>query len=402
MLRSLILISMLLLVMLPTHVGAQSEIVVGTTVSLSGPYQSASASQYAGLQLWRDLVNAEGGILIGGTRYPVRLAVYDDASDPARIPALYERLIHHDNANFLMSSYSSAIGLAAAAVADEHDMIIILPGSGADEIFSNGYKAVYQIYTPSSRYLTPALEVLANRSPGARVALVYENDPFAVNAIIRAREFAREIGLSVVFDRAYPAAETDFRDLVRDLKTALPDAVIGGGHLYDGIALTKELAAADLRIQFLALLSAPSFPEFSEIGQGAIGAIYPSQWEPEVEYRPTFGPTPAEFVRAYEEQFGATPDYYAASGFNAGLVLQHALEQAGTLDPDAVHRALDETDIVTFYGEVSFAAEPERHGMQVGHDMLLVQLQVDSDGSIVKEIVWPEAAKSADLLFPKP
>ena len=64
-----------------------------------------------------------------------------------------------------MSSYSSAIGLAAAAVADEHDMIVILPEPAPMRSSSNGYKAVYQIYTPSSRYLTPALEVLANRSP---------------------------------------------------------------------------------------------------------------------------------------------------------------------------------------------------------------------------------------------
>ena len=381
---------------------AADEIVIGTTVSLSGSYESASASQFAGLALWRDLVNAEGGVLVGGERHPVRLVYYDDASDPGNIPFLYERLIHHDDARFLMSSYSSAIGLAAAAVAAEHDKIIILPGSGADEIFANGYESVYQIYSPSSRYFLPALEVLAWRSPGAKIAFVYEDDPFAVNAIIRAREFARELGLEVVFDRAYPAATTEFGDLVRELEAIGPVAVIGGGHLYDGIALAKALAASDADVPFLALLSAPSFPEFAAIGGGALGAIYPSQWEPGVEYQPTFGPTPAEFVRVYEERYGTIPDYYAASGFAAGLALQHALEQAGTLDQDAVHRALDETDIVTFYGRLRFETSPEGHGMQVGHEMLLVQLQSGPDGPIVKEIVWPNDAKSSELIYPKP
>jgi len=301
-----------------------------------------------------------------------------------------------------MSAYSSAIGLAAAAVAEEHGKIIILPGSGADEIFANGYESVYQIYAPSSRYFLPALEVLALRSPGARVAFVYEDDPFAVNAIVRAREFARGVGLEVVFDKAYPAAATEFGELVRELETLGPVAVIGGGHLYDGIALTKALAASGAQVRFLALLSAPSFPEFAAIGDGAVGAIYPSQWEPGVEYRPTFGPTPAEFVRVYEERYGSTPDYYAASGFNAGLVLQHALERAGALDDAAVHEALDATDIVTFYGRVRFETQPGGHGLQVGHEMLLVQLQRGPGGSLVKEVVWPDDAKSGDLLFPKP
>lgn len=380
-----------------------AEVVIGTTISLSGPYESASASQFSGVELWRDLVNSSGGIMIGGTPHAVRLVTYDDASDPANIPALYERLIHDDSVDFLMSSYSSAIGLAAAAAADEHGMIVILPGSGADEIFSKGYKSVYQIYTPSSKYFLPALEVLAERAPDTRVAFVFEDDPFAVNAIVRAREFARELGLAVVFDRSYPAAETEFGDLVRDLKAQGPVAVIGGGHLRDGIALTKALAEADAQVSFLALLSAPSFPEFAEeAGAGAVGAIYPSQWEPGVEYAPTYGPTPAEFVQAFKERHGASPDYYAASGFNAGLVLQYALERAGTLDLDAVRRALDETDIVTFYGKVRFANGNGLHGLQIGHDMLLVQLQASPGGTIVKEVVWPNTAKTRDLVYPKP
>ena len=46
---------------------------------------------------------------------------------------------------------------------------------------------------------------------------------------------------------------------------------------------------------------------------------------------------------------------------------------------------------------------PSRSGRhQVGHDMLLVQLQVGSDGTIVKEVVWPEAAKTSNLVYLKP
>ena len=397
----LLLLPALLTMALAAPAAAAGEIVVGTTVSLSGPYASASGAQFAGLQLWSELVNAGGGIPVGDTRYPVRLVTYDDASDPANIPLLYERLIHHDGAHFLMSSYSSSIGLAAAAVAEEHEKIIILPGSGADEIFMNGYARVYQIYTPSSRYFLPALQVLARQAPGARVAFVYEEDPFAVNAIVRARTFARELGLEIVFDRSYPAAATEFGGLVEELKALGPVAVIGGGHLYDGIALTKALAEAEAPVQFLALLSAPSFPEYAAIGAGAAGAIYPSQWEPGVEYTPGFGPSPAAFVQAYEARYGSVPDYYAASGFAAGLVLQHALERAGSLEPEAVHRALDETDVVTFYGALRFATEPLGHGMQVGHEMLLVQLQPGPDGTLVKEVVWPEAARTRELLYPK-
>ena len=381
---------------------ASGEVVIGGTVSRTGPNSTASVLQFTGLELWRDLVNAESGILIGGERYTVQIVSYDDGSDPARVPELYERLIHHDHADFLISSYSSAMGMASAAVAEEHDMIILLPGSAADEIFSQGFSRVYQITKPSSRYLVPALELLARHAPEVPVALVYEDDPFAVNAVEAARELARQFGLNIAFDRSYPAGATDLGGLVADLSALGPVAVVGGGHLQDGIALAEALAEAESPVPFLVLISAPSFPEFAEIGEGALGAMYPSQWEPGVDYRPTYGPTSAEFERAFEERYGSIPSYLAAAGFNTGLVLQYALEQAGTLDAEAVARALDETDIVTFYGNVRFDTGFERHGLQIGDGMVLVQLQAAPDGKIVKEVVWPRAVKTAELVFPKP
>jgi len=53
----------------------------------------------------------------------------------------------------------------------------------------------------------------------------------------------------------------------------------------------------------------------------------------------------------------------------------------------------------TFFGNDKFATDPKNHGLQVGHQMVLAQWQ-SKNGKLVKEIVWPDAARTAPMLYP--
>ncbi|MGH9519570.1 MAG: ABC transporter substrate-binding protein, partial [Terriglobales bacterium] len=139
----------------------------------------------------------------------------------------------------------------------------------------------------------------------------------------------------------------------------------------------------------------------AELGEGALGVTFPSQWEPQVSYKPDFGPTGADFVKAFKAKFNQVPDYHAASGYAVGLILQHAIEQAKSLDTKKVAAALNATDVTTFFGKTKFATDSGHHGLQVGHSMVLGQWQKEN-GKLVKQVVWPQAAQSAKMLYPIP
>jgi branched-chain amino acid transport system substrate-binding protein len=125
----------------------------------------------------------------------------------------------------------------------------------------------------------------------------------------------------------------------------------------------------------------------------------PSQWELQVSYKPQFGPTTQEFAKAFEAKFHHKADYHAASGYTAGVILQHAIEQAGSLDPEKVTDALNKTDVTTFFGHIKFATDPQHHGLQIAHEMVLAQWQ-KVNGGLGRQVVWPTAAKSANLIYP--
>jgi branched-chain amino acid transport system substrate-binding protein len=162
-------------------------------------------------------------------------------------------------------------------------------------------------------------------------------------------------------------------------------------------------------VKYLALLVAPPELDFAELGEAALGVVGPSQWEPQANYTEAaaqaaglewYGPGVGDFAGAYEAKYGEEPGYHAAGGYAAGLILQRAIEAAGSTDPEAVKAALDDMDLLTFYGHVKFDTTEEAHGLQAAHDMVYVQWQKDADGNLAKEVVWPVEGQSAEPLYP--
>ncbi|HIC87509.1 MAG TPA: branched-chain amino acid ABC transporter substrate-binding protein, partial [Aquificae bacterium] len=142
-------------------------IVIGYTESKTGKFATESREQSQGLKLWVEDVNKNGGIYVKslGKKLKVKLISYDDESSKDRVQQLYTRLITEDKADFLISPYSSGLTASAAVVSEQYGKILIATGAASDKIFKKGYELVYQIYTPASRYLKDAIDLLKEKHP---------------------------------------------------------------------------------------------------------------------------------------------------------------------------------------------------------------------------------------------
>ena len=283
-----------------------------------------------GFELWRDEVNAKGGIKAGGKSYNVKFVTYDDESQNTRVQQLYTRLIVQDKAQFLFSPYSS--GLVATAA--DHFRAVRQGDAHyrrrREKTYKLGNKNLFQIYSPAgNQYLAGALRALKQLNPNAKVAFVYEDDPFSKSVVAAARETAKKAGLSVVIDESYAGSTTDFSPIINKMIAAKADALLGGGHYADGATLARQLHEQKAGVKWVTLLVAPDSPKFAELGDAAVGISVPSQWEPQVTFKPDFGPTPAAFAKSFTDKYKIEPSYHAAGGYAAGLILQHAIEQTG-------------------------------------------------------------------------
>ena len=104
--------------------------------------------------------------------------------------------------------------------------------------------------------------------------------------------------------------------------------------------------------------------------------------------------------RGYGWSYGDKPTYHAAGGYAAGLVLQKAMLNAGSTDPDKVKAALEAMNIFTFYGGIQFDTSAAAHGLQISHEMVVAQWQYNDAGELAREVIWPADVATSSPLYP--
>jgi len=393
--------------------GEEKTVIIGFTTSQTGSYNVSSTRQVNGLRLWMDEVNNVGGIALSdGTMVKFDYRTYDDESNKDRVQELYTRLATEDNADFLISPYSSGLTAAAAVIAEQNGKIMITTGAADDAAYQQGYTLVFQAYTPASRYLTGAVDQLAYLDSSVKkVAFVYENTNFSTSVVEAAQAYAQDKGYDIVLYEGYDAETADFGPFINKIVDSGAEAILGGGHFQDGSTFARQIHEKGVAIKYFALLVAPPEPDFADLGDAALGIVGPSQWEPQAEFTPDsakeagltwFGALASDFVSAYQAAYNEEPSYHSMGGYAAGQILEKAIIDADSTDTAAVKAAMEKMDMLTAYGRIKFDTSAESHGLQIGHSMIYIQWQKDSSGNLVKQVVWPLEGKTADTLYPKP
>ena len=382
------------------------QIKVGLPISLTGKYDVLGTRNLQGARLWSEWVNKQGGIYVKeeGKKIPVKVIWYDTKSDKDTTIKLTEKLINEDKVHFLLGPYGSSLTLASAAITEKYGKLMFSHSGASDKIWSQGYRYVIGVLTPSSYYYKSTMELLASLTPKAkRVALITEDNPFNLSIRKGIKRWAKQLGFEVVFDEVYPTPPSDLSPILSKVKRLEPDAILASCHFKDGALLAKQAAELKVYTKFFALGSAPSTVEWwSAVGPaGAQYTIATSQWEPIDAPDPNkfsnwYGPkmTGKQFNEWYKKRWGKTTDFRGTQAFAAGLVLQWGIENAGSLNTDKVRKALNRMDIMTFYGKQKI--DPKT-GIQVGHGMVSAQWQ---DGK--KVVVGPPELAVGKIVYPRP
>ncbi len=392
--------------------GAPAELVIGFTSSLTGKYEVSSKRQVNGFTLWMDQVNEAGGLTLSdGTAVTFTYQTYDDESNAERVQELYTRLVTEDNADFMISPYSSGLTSAASIVAEQNGKILLTTGAADDSTYKTGNTSLFQLYTPASLYMSSTVDMLKELNPDAKIALVHESDKFSTGVAEGIRPYLEANGFEIVLEEGYASDTADFGPIVNKITGSGATVLLGGGHYNDGTALARALYDRNAGLELVYLLVAPADTKFPELGDAALGVVSSSQWELSATHTAEeasalgvdwYGPNGADFAAAYEAAFGDPPTYHAAGGYAAGIVLEKAILDADSTDTEAVKAALNAMNMMTFYGGIQFDTSEEAHGLQIAHKMVVAQWQKNDAGEFVLEIVAPAGVATADPIYPIP
>jgi branched-chain amino acid transport system substrate-binding protein len=365
-----------------TAAHAAKPIVVGASISETGPLAVDAAYHLKGIQVGVADANAHGGWL--GRK--LELKYYDDQSNPGTGVRLYTRLITEDKVDLLIGPYSSGISQAVAPLVNKYQFATPMPGASLPAIFQAPNKWAFQLLPPSTGYLDGILPL--TKSMGAhKVAILQAQLSFDLACGQARLEQAKALGMDVVYDTTYAMPPPDFSSIALAIKSAHPDVVVMCSYYPDAVGLAQALHRIGYAPRFLSQTIGPAEKQFgSALGPIADRIISNTSWWPSLK---THGN--AEFIARYKAMFHEEPDYHAAGTYAALQVLGAAVKATKSLDQTKIRNWLATHEVQTVQGTFKVDA----NGLSEKFGQYMFQIQGEK-----RVLIWPTAYAQGKVQVP--
>lgn len=370
----------------------RSEILIGVSVSLSGPFGGLGQEARAGMAYAVADINKAGGISVAeGAKLPVRLIAYDDKSEQTISVGNSERLITVDKVDFLLGHVATPLILANAGVAERYGVPYLTAGITDLEVHKGIlFKWTWVVFHRADLQVVPvASEIFNTIAPGVikKLALYRENTVLGENQEKYAVPVYRNAGWDVVL-LPYTAGSKDFTDLIVKTKQAGVSIIYGTPTPPDAIGMIRQMKELGYAPQMIVWPRGASVAQFRDaLGPDADYVADNIGWSPNVNY-----PGNRELSARYSKDTGRTAAAVLGPSYACAQVLYDAITRAGTLDRTKVKEAIQKTDLMTVNGRLTFPAQ--------GSPVVKIIINQWQKGKYVS--VWPLELADAKPIFPMP
>jgi branched-chain amino acid transport system substrate-binding protein len=374
---------------------AKADIKIGAPLALTGPLADEAKKQEVVWKMWLEKVNAAGGITVGGTKHKVQLVQYDYQSDGQRAAQLAEKLITDDKVDFLLAPFGSGHAKIVGTIATRYETPIIACAASSESVFDQNSGYLFGTLSPNVGLFGPMVKYFQEKMPQLkRVAVLGRDDVFPKATAQGISAAAKKAGLDVYYDQLYAVGTMDHSASLSAIKAGKPDWVYVTGYTQDLILARKQMQDLAVKAPIITMLAGPAYKEYIDgLGPLADGVTSSSWWHQATNYSGVgVWPTTDSFYKEFVAKEKTDPDYVHASCAATVVLLQNAIERAGSTDKKKVRDALAKTDIQTFYGPIKFSA----NGMNAPRDLPIIQVQ----NKAIK-VLAPSDIKNGDMTLIK-
>ncbi|WP_299750481.1 ABC transporter substrate-binding protein [uncultured Tateyamaria sp.] len=316
--------------------GAQADgVKVGMITTLSG----------GGAGLGIDV--RDGFLLAVKGNDDIELAIEDDQRKPDIAVQLADKMIQSEKVDVMTGIIWSNLAMAVVPAATAQGKFYLSPNAGPSALAGKGcHQNYFNVSWQNDAFSEAAGTALSGEA--GKVFLMAPNYPAGQDIMAGfKRTFRGEIAAEVYTK----LGQTDYAAEIAQMRASDADQIyffLPGGM---GISFMKQYAGSGVDKP----VSGPAF-SFDQgilgaIGDAAVGAKNTAHWSKDLDV-----PGNAEFVAAFEAEYGRLPSIYAAQGFDTGLLLASAAAKADVDDADAFRAALKEADFQSVRGKFSFGA----------------------------------------------
>jgi len=341
----------------------QPPLRIGFGMSLTGPLAGNGKAALIAMDIWKDDVNAKGGIL--GRK--VEFVYYDDQTSPSTVPSIYSKLLDVDKVDLVVSGYGTNVIAPAMPIMMQRNMCFMgLFGLNVNSKFN--YERYFQIMPsgpdPAIGWTQGYFDTAMGLNPKPKtIALVGADAEYPALALAGAREQVKKTGLQVVYDKTYPPNTVDYAPIVRAIQATNPDLVYVASYPPDSAGIIRAANEIGLKAQmFGGGMVGPQFASLkSQLGPLLNGIVNYESYAPDVASKfPSIEP----FLEKYQERAkkeGVDPLGFYLPPFAYAMmqVLEQAIKATGGVDQQKLADYIHRSDFITYVGRVRFGKNGE-------------------------------------------
>lgn len=323
-----------------------------------------------GMTLAVEEINAKGGVKVGNEMRPLKLEVLDTRDLEPSVPIsdallTVEKLILEKKADFIVGGPNrSEAALAAMDLIAQNKKVFISSTGFLSPKFEQAvagnpekYKYCFRVSGSSKTMVAEMMAVFdqLKKDYGFDKAAIMVQDVAHARAggdIMNTQ--LKNKGWKVMAPEIYPTGTMDYSTGLMKARKFGAQVIFIWTDMPEVSILLKQYV--DMKIPALAygFISTAEHPEYYKESNG--------KSEYTMVHMVNAANAPGQvteltdgFFKAYTQRWKVEPEGYGtSSSYQAIYTLVDAIQRAGTLDPDAVIKALEETDMTGVYGRVRF------------------------------------------------
>lgn len=314
------------------HVNAAVPIRIAAIFSQTGIAAGHNEPLISMVQLAVEDINQTGGIL----KRPIQLILLDNQSTPIGATMAAKQAVDMDVIAVIGAHWSSH-SLAMAPILQEAGIPMISPGSTNPEVTQIGNYIFRACFLDSFQGV--AMARFAREGLSAQTAVIIHNINEAYSLMLAEYfkdSFARSGG-KVLLDTGYRGKAVDFSSIIQKAKELQPDVVYLPGYTRDSGLFIKQAASMGLKTTFLGGDAWDEIEHFA--GADLEGSYQSAPWHPQAPF-----PKSQYLQTLYQRKFHKRIENMSAPlAYDAMHLLANAIEEAGSLDRDAIRNHLAAT-----------------------------------------------------------
>ena len=348
---------------MPGRAADVEPIKIGFGMAQTGGLAGGGKQAILAMEIWRDQINAKGGLL----GRPVKLIYYDDQSNPATVPGIYTKLLDIDKVDFIISGYGTAMAAPAMPTAMQRNKLFIslfALAVNSEFHYPKYFSMLPMGPDPKHAASDPFFKVAMAANPKPKtLALLAEDSEYPKNAAEGIHDHAKEYGFQIVYDKTYPPGLPDFTPIVRAIQATNPEMVYVASYPPGSVGMLRAVTEIGLKTRFFGggMVGLQFTAIKEQFGEKLNGIIDYDFWIPAETMQ---FPGILDFLKEYQAKAataGIDPfGWYLAPFAYADLqVLGDAIEATKSLDQDKVADYIRTHPFKTIVGDMSFGKDGE-------------------------------------------